>query len=146
MPLGSQGVHRVHNLEATAAHYVVESYFAPAIDLGSSRASPVHASSEQSSSQPTRRDGVVHGQERAANVSADGGIAGADLGRAALDDFVKSERPVRWWHVSMPSGRTTTALRSKCRRIELALSVLSAAGHVWKVRPHPHGTIDVLFD
>jgi hypothetical protein len=25
-----------------------------------------------------------------------------DLGREALDEFVESERPVRWWHVSLP--------------------------------------------
>jgi hypothetical protein len=30
------------------------------------------------------------------------GYAGTDLGRDALDRFVKSEKAVRWWHVSRP--------------------------------------------
>src|SRR5690606_3172864 len=28
--------------------------------------------------------------------------AGMDLGLEALDNFAESERPVRWWHVSLP--------------------------------------------
>lgn len=31
-----------------------------------------------------------------------GGVGGANLGLAALDDFATTDRAVRWWHVSLP--------------------------------------------
>ena len=37
------------------------------------------------------------------------GHAGMDLGRVALEEFVESERAVRWWHVSLPVGALTGA-------------------------------------
>jgi len=38
----------------------------------------------------------------AASFRPVGGIGGMQLGLDALDDFAKSDKPVRWWHVSMP--------------------------------------------
>ena len=36
-----------------------------------------------------------------------GNEGGMQLGRHALDDFVNSDRPVRWWHVSLPTDPRT---------------------------------------
>lgn len=35
------------------------------------------------------------------------GVGGLDRGAAALDDFRFSDRPVRWWHVSVPTNANT---------------------------------------
>lgn len=35
------------------------------------------------------------------------GVGGLDRGDAALDDFRFSDRPVRWWHVSVPTNAET---------------------------------------
>ena len=35
------------------------------------------------------------------------GHAGMDLGRVALEEFAQSEKPVRWWHVSLPVDART---------------------------------------
>jgi hypothetical protein len=35
------------------------------------------------------------------------GTPGLDRGRSAFDDFVESDRPVRWWHTSMPVNAET---------------------------------------
>jgi hypothetical protein len=35
------------------------------------------------------------------------GGSGMDRGRAAFEDFTSSDRPVRWWHVSMPTDSET---------------------------------------
>ena len=35
------------------------------------------------------------------------GVGGLDRGKAALDDFRYSDRPVRWWHVSVPTNAHT---------------------------------------
>lgn len=35
------------------------------------------------------------------------GVGGLDRGNAALRDFQQSDRPVRWWHVSVPTNANT---------------------------------------
>lgn len=35
------------------------------------------------------------------------GTSGLDRGRSAFDDFVQTDRPVRWWHTSMPVNAET---------------------------------------
>jgi hypothetical protein len=46
------------------------------------------------------------------------GGTGMDRGRAALQDFRESDRPVRWWQVSMPvdseSGKRATRIMGEC--------------------------------
>jgi hypothetical protein len=95
----------VHNLEATAAHYVVDRISRQAIDLGLEPGEPgctpqVNIVFATNASETASF--MVKSEPRMFRPMA--GYAGADLGRAALDDFVKSERPVRWWHVSLPIG------------------------------------------
>ena len=49
------------------------------------------------------------------------GGTGMDRGSAALEDFMSSDRPVRWWHVSMPTdvetGQRTVRLPGEYRPI-----------------------------
>lgn len=49
------------------------------------------------------------------------GGTGMDRGRAALEDFMDSDRPVRWWHVSMPTdsetGQRTVRLPGEMRPV-----------------------------
>lgn len=56
---------------------------------------------------------AADGQALAAELAEDhrrafrSGIAGLDRGNQALDAFVASDRPIRWWHVSMPVDSET---------------------------------------
>ena len=93
----------VHNLESTAAQYVVDRISRQAIDLGLEPGEPgctpqvniVFATNAKETASL-----MVKSQPRIFRPMA--GFAGTDLGRAALDEFVEAERAVRWWHVSMP--------------------------------------------
>jgi hypothetical protein len=93
----------VHNLEGSAAHYVVDRISREAIDLGLEPGEPgctpqvniVFATNAKETASL-----MVAREPRVFRPMA--GFAGTDLGRAALDEFVNSERAVRWWHVSMP--------------------------------------------
>ena len=93
----------VHNLETTAAQYVVDRISRQALDLGLEAGEPgctpqvniVFATNAKETASL-----MVEHQPRVFRPMA--GFAGTDLGRSALDEFVKSDRPVRWWHVSMP--------------------------------------------
>jgi hypothetical protein len=93
----------VHNLESTAAQYVVDRISRQALDLGlkpgeqgcTPQVNIVFATNATETASL-----MVKSDPRAFRPMA--GRAGADLGRDALDDFVNSERPVRWWHVSLP--------------------------------------------
>ena len=93
----------VHNLENTAAQYVVDRISRQAIDLGLEPGEPgctpqvniIFATNAKETASL-----MVKRQPRIFRPTA--GYAGTNLGRAALDDFATSERAVRWWHVSLP--------------------------------------------
>jgi hypothetical protein len=93
----------VHNLETTAAQYIVDRISRLALDLGlqpgESGCTPqvniIFATNAKETASL-----MVQRQPRIFRPTA--GFAGTNLGRAALDEFAKSERPVRWWHVSLP--------------------------------------------
>jgi hypothetical protein len=138
----------VHNLEATAAHYVVDRISLQAIDLGLEPGEPgctpqvniIFATNAKETASL-----MVKSEARMFRPMA--GFAGADLGRAALDDFVKSERPVRWWHVSLPISAHNHGLA-----IEVPAGRTCAAAFCppqvtveGASRIH-NGTIDVLWD
>lgn len=98
----------VHNLSRTAAQYLVDRISSLAVDVGLEPGEPGCAP-----------DVIVifatDGQQLAASLVEDEpllfrpatGRAGTSLGLAALDEFVQSDRPVRWWHVSMPVDART---------------------------------------
>ncbi|MFK0299620.1 hypothetical protein ACIQTU_10420 [Brevundimonas sp. NPDC090276] len=47
-------------------------------------------------------DGLAAGLVERSGRALHSGIGGMDRGKRALADFQTSDRPVRWWHVSMP--------------------------------------------
>ncbi|HVJ30755.1 MAG TPA: hypothetical protein VNA66_10640 [Gammaproteobacteria bacterium] len=93
----------VHNLEPSAAQYIVDRISSLALDVGLEPGEP--------GCSPDVTIVFATNASEAASAMVDndrrvfmrvGGLAGMDLGRAALEEFVKSEKAVRWWHVSLP--------------------------------------------
>ena len=98
----------VHNLENRAAQYIIDRISSLAADLGLEPGEPgcspqVHIFFSVDAKEMAAY--MVDRQPRAFRPA--GGNAGMDLGLAALDDFVESDRPVRWWHVSVPVDART---------------------------------------
>lgn len=93
----------VHNLDASAAQYIVDRVSSLALDLGLEPGEPgcrpqvniVFATNAREAASAM----VEHDRRVFMRV---GGLAGMDLGRVALEEFVESEKAVRWWHVSLP--------------------------------------------
>jgi hypothetical protein len=109
----------VHNLETSAAQYVVDRISALALDVGLEPGEP--------GCQPQVNIVFATNAREMAAAMVDsepkvfmpvGGRAGMDLGRIALEDFVESDRAVRWWHVSMPvdahTGNAAIELNKDC--------------------------------
>lgn len=98
----------VHNLENTAAQYIVDRISSLALDVGLDPGEPgcrpdVNILFSTDARQMASL--MVKSQPRVFRPA--GGNAGMDLGLAALDDFAESDRPVRWWHVSLPVDART---------------------------------------
>lgn len=93
----------VHNLEQSAAQYVVDRISRLALDVGLEPGEP--GCSPHVNIIFTTDAGELAAQmvEREPRVfRAGGGFLDTDLGLAALDKFVKSDKAVRWWHVNLP--------------------------------------------
>lgn len=109
----------VHNVEASAAQYVVDRVSRLALEVGLEPGEPgcepqvniVFAANARETAAA-----MVENQPRVFMRVA--GHAGMDLGRVALEEFVESERPVRWWHVSLPvdarTGNAAIELEKNC--------------------------------
>ncbi len=93
----------VHNLEPTAAQYIIDRIAMLASDVGLEPGEPGC----------TPQVMIIFGtdvRELAAELVESqpglfrpyGPACCMQLGLDALDDFVNSDRPVRWWHLSMP--------------------------------------------
>src|SRR5690606_35634392 len=98
----------VHNLENTAAQYIVDRISSLALDVGLDPGEPgcrpdVNILFSTDARQMASL--MVKSQPRVFRPA--GGNAGMDLGLAALDDFAESDRPVRWWHASLPVDART---------------------------------------
>jgi hypothetical protein len=100
----------VYNLETSAAQYIADRISSLALDVGLEPGEP--------GCQPdVNIVFATNAKEMAAQmVESDrrafmrvGGNAGMDLGRVALDEFVETEKAVRWWHVSLPVDARTGA-------------------------------------
>ena len=98
----------VHNLRNDLAQYIVDRISTAALDVGLETGEPgcrpqiniVFASDGQQLAA-----NMVEREPRVFRPVA--GNAGMDLGLEALDDFVESQRPVRWWDVSVPIAAHT---------------------------------------
>lgn len=98
----------VHNLENSAAQYIVDRISQLAVDVGLDPGEPgckpevliifTTTANEVASS-------MVENSPRLFRPA--GGLLETNLPLAALDAFATSDRPVRWWHVSMPKDART---------------------------------------
>lgn len=96
----------VVNLRTDAAQFIADRVSQVAMDLGLTPGEP-----------GCRADVIIvftdDGQGIAALLAEDHrraftvGTGGLDRGRTAFDAFVRSDRPVRWWHTSMPVNAET---------------------------------------
>jgi len=100
----------VHNLENTAAQYIVDRISSVALDIGLEAGEPgcrpevnILFAADANEMAAYMVDAQPHVFRPA------GGNAGMDLGLEALDTFVQSDRAVRWWHVSLPVDARTGA-------------------------------------
>ena len=100
----------VHNLEATAAQYIVDRVSLLAHEVGLTPGEPGCAP-----------NAIIifttDGAELARNIAEEQpkllrptGYLGAHRGLAALDEFMESDKAVRWWQVSAPVDARTGAL------------------------------------
>jgi hypothetical protein len=98
----------VLNLESSAAQYIVDRVSSLALEVGLEPGEPgcrpdvniVFATNAKEMAAQ-----MVESQPR--TFMPIGGNAGMDLGRVALEQFVESEKAVRWWHVSLPVDART---------------------------------------
>ncbi|HST90949.1 MAG TPA: hypothetical protein VLJ13_01985, partial [Brevundimonas sp.] len=105
------------NLRPETAQYIVDRVSTVAQDVGLRSGGPgcapnllIVASSDA--------EAVARGLVAARPVAFRMGGGGMDRGRNALDDFQKTDRPIRWWQVSMPvdaeSGVRATRIPGDC--------------------------------
>ena len=96
----------VANLRGAAAQYIVDRMSAVALEIGLTPGEPgCEANVIVIASDSADRVAEELVNERL-NVLIMGG-SGMDQGRAALNAFASSDRPVRWWQISMPINSQT---------------------------------------
>ncbi len=98
----------VANVDKTAAQYVADRISALAVEVGLEPEEPgcgpdviIVFTTDGAASAAQ----MVESEPRMFRPAGNEG--GTTLARAALDDFVQSDRAVRWWHVSMPVDAKT---------------------------------------
>ncbi len=97
----------VHNLEQSAAQYLVDRISALALDVG---LTPGEPGCNPDAIVIFTTDGketasfIVENHERVLRPSGEGG---QHRGLAGLKNFAESDRAVRWWHLSMPVDART---------------------------------------
>jgi hypothetical protein len=98
----------VHNVQNTAAQYIADRIASVMLGVGLQPGEPgctpdvsiiFSTDASQSAAQ------MVDSDPRLFRPVA--GYAGTDLGLEALDEFVRTDRAVRWWHVSLPVDART---------------------------------------
>ena len=98
----------VANLRGAAAQYIVDRMSAVALEIGLTPGEPGCEANVIviASDSPDRvAEELVNERLNALIV----GGSGMDQGRAALNAFASSDRPVRWWQISMPIDSQTGA-------------------------------------
>ena len=97
----------VHNLEATAAQYIVDRISLLAQEVGLTPGEPGCAPQVIiifSTNGSELAGNLVETQPKLLRPTL---YLGAHRGLAALDEFVKSDKPVRWWQISLPVDART---------------------------------------
>lgn len=98
----------VHNLENSAAQYVVDRISGLALDVGLEPGEPGCRPDVNILFATDAREMASYMVDSQPHVFRPaGGNAGMNLGLAALDEFAESGKAVRWWHVSVPVGALT---------------------------------------
>ena len=93
----------VHNLERTAAQYIIDRISMLASDVGLEPGEPGCTPQVMIIFGTDAKELAAELVEREPGLFRPYGPACCmQLGLEALDDFVQSDRPVRWWHISMP--------------------------------------------
>jgi hypothetical protein len=93
----------VHNLENSAAQYIVDRISSLALEVGLAPGEPGCRPDVNILFATNAKEMAALMVETQPRVFRPvGGDAGMDLGLVALDEFVQSEKAVRWWHVSLP--------------------------------------------
>ena len=98
----------VANLRGAAAQYIVDRMSTVALEIGLTPGEPgceANVIVIASDSADRVAEELVNERLHAFIL----GGSGMDQGRAALNAFVRSDRPVRWWQVSMPTDSQTGA-------------------------------------
>lgn len=98
----------VANLRGAAAQYIVDRMSAVAVDMGLTPGEPgceANVIVIASDSADRVAEELVNQRLNALIM----GGSGMDQGRAALNAFASSDRPVRWWQISMPIDSQTGA-------------------------------------
>ena len=93
----------VHNLERSAAQYVIDRISRLALEVGLEPGEPgcsPHVNVIFTTDAQQLAAEMVERNTRVFRPA--GGELNTQLGRAALDEFIKSDKAVRWWHVNMP--------------------------------------------
>lgn len=118
----------VHNLELSAAQYIVDRVSRQAADLGLEAGAPGCRPNVMIifATNPTTVAAYMVENEpklfRPANA-----VCCMDLGYDALQDFEQSDAPVRWWHVSMPVDARTGQRAIRLPQDD-AIPVIAVAG------------------
>jgi hypothetical protein len=122
----------VANLRPEAAQYIVDRVSTVAEDLGLTTGDPgcrpnlliVATEDGEAASRTMVREREKDFRE---------GGAGMDRGRAALIDFQETDRPIRWWQVSLPvdseSGTRAVRLPGDCEQPACAMPDGAAMGY-----------------
>ena len=98
----------VHNLDNERAQYIVDRISRLALEVGLEPGEPGCQPEVNILFSTNAREMAANMVESQPRVFMRvGGHAGMDLGRVALEEFVESEKAVRWWHVSLPVDART---------------------------------------
>jgi hypothetical protein len=98
----------VHNLEQSAAQYIVDRISHLAVEVGLEPGEPGCDPEVIIIFGTNAKDLAARLVDNEPRLFRPGfGVAGINLDLAALDDFAQSDRAVRWWHVSLPVDART---------------------------------------
>jgi hypothetical protein len=92
----------VHNLESTAAQYIVDRVSQVALEMGLRPGEPGCGPNVIIIFTTDGKQLATHLVENEPKFLRPTGEGGVHRGLAGLDRFAKSDNAIRWWHVSMP--------------------------------------------